>query len=80
MVYFLSAVGSSFPEEVLFLQSRPDSAEIVARLRKERRIKLFNEGAKRWHRTDELVLGPKSGIEFILRDVEFLLVPGTPLV
>jgi len=75
VLYFIFAIGASFPEEIPFLHSRPDCAEIVARLRRDGRVKLFNEGVRHHYRTTELVLGPKSDIESIREDVEFLFEP-----
>ena len=72
VVYFLFGVGTSFRREIPFLDSHPDCDEIVARLRREGRIKRYGDGLPRSFRTNELVLGPKSGIELIVRDVEFL--------
>lgn len=72
VVYFIHAVGASFPEEMPFMESRADANERISRLRSRGRIKLFMEGSKHWYRTSELVLGTNSGIETILRDVEFL--------
>jgi hypothetical protein len=78
VVYFLFGCGSSFVEEIPFLHSRQDSQEIVGRLRQERRIKLYGDGLPRRFRTDELVLGPNSGIAGISREVAFLLEPQHP--
>lgn len=73
VVYFLFGLGTSFRKEIPFLAFRPDRDEIIARLRKEGRIRLHSDGLRRRRcRTNELVLGPKSGIDSILRDVEFL--------
>jgi hypothetical protein len=77
VIFFLYAVGACFPEEIPFLHSLPDCAEIVGSLRKEGRVKFFNEGLRHRYRTTELVLGPNSGIESILRDVELLLDGGS---
>lgn len=75
VVYYINEVGASFAGEMPFLQSRPDPDARIARLRAKGRLRLFKETMKpkdRWYGTDELVLGPKSGIDVILRDVEFL--------
>jgi hypothetical protein len=76
VVYFIHECGASFPEEMRFLQSRPDPYGRIARLRAEGRVRLFRETIKRkkdaWYGTNELILGPNSGIDSILRDVLFL--------
>jgi hypothetical protein len=78
VVYFLFGWGTSFVEEIPFLNSRPDSQEIVARLRQEGRIKLYGDGLPKRFRTNELVLGLNSGIAGIIEDVAFLLEPQHP--
>jgi hypothetical protein len=78
VVYYIHECGAMFAHEIRFLQSHPDPEGRIARLRAEGRLRLFKETLRpkdRWYGTNELVLGPKSGIEAIVAEVKAAWVP-----
>jgi hypothetical protein len=82
VLYFLKELGPSFAGEMPCVMRQEDPDALIGRLWEEQRIQVYGKSKRSNRRPnyelDLLVLGPKSGIEKILADVEFLQEPANP--
>jgi hypothetical protein len=82
VVYFLTELGPSFAKEMPFVMWQADPDALIGRLWEEERIRVYSKSKRSNRRPnyerDVLVLGPKSSIDQIVEDVEFLQEPANP--